>query len=432
MEFTTSWGVEKVWGEHSFYNTGSPASDKYAFIIDSGISLDTNDLNVNTQWAKSFTGDNDPFNDSIGHGTAVASVVGAIADDYGLTGVAPGAQVVPLKVFSNGGFTSNKRVVEACRYAMETIIENNLVNDAVVNLSLGAMVPDAHPIIEEMNDAGITVVVSAGNESTDVDGVSPASYGHLPNVYTISSTTKNDRYSSFTNYDDGQDEDDVDYAAPGSGIPAYSTSGGLRTVNGTSFSAPHVAGLLLMGGIKDGPTYELSSSQASKGMVPDPLALLDYNSCLEPEPIIIEVPVPGPVVEVPIYIEVPGPVVEVPVYPPQTTFVGKLNERNSIKGSDLDDVIIGGNQKDVLRGNGGDDYIISNGGKDKVYGGDGADTFVLSIGNGYTIIKDFDPAVDIISVPSDDLEFVAKGRNTKLYSDGDLVARINGTLDTLV
>ena len=136
MEFTTSPSVEKVWGKHSFYNTGSPASDKYAFIIDSGISLDTNDLNVNTQWAKSFTGDNDPFNDSIGHGTAVASVVGAIADDYGLTGVAPGAQVVPLKVFSNGGFTSNKRVVEACRYAMETIIENNLVNDAVVNLSL--------------------------------------------------------------------------------------------------------------------------------------------------------------------------------------------------------------------------------------------------------------------------------------------------------
>ena len=56
----------------------------------------------------------------------------------------------------------------------------------------------------------------------------------------------------------------------------------------------------------------------------------------------------------------------------------------------------------------------------------------MSIGDGYTIIKDFDPAVDIISVPSDDLEFVAKGSNTKLYSGGDLVARINANLDTLV
>lgn len=431
MEFTTSWGVEKVWGEYNFYNTGSPAADKYAFVIDSGISLNTGDLNVNTQWAKSFI-DNDPFDDGLGHGTAVATVIGAIADEHGLTGVAPGTQVVPLKVFNNTGATANRRVQEACRYAMEIILANGLVDDAVVNLSLGTMRPYAHEVIKELNDAGIKVVVSAGNFAMDVDEFSPASYGHLPNVYTVSSTTSNNSYSRFTNFDNGRDEDDVDYAAPGSNIPVYSPDGGLRNVNGTSFSAPHVAGLLLMGGIKEGPTYKLTSTQANKGMVPDPLALLDINTCPEPEPIIIEVPVPGPVVEVPIYIEVPGPVVEVPVYPPQTTFVGNLNERNKIKGSNLDDVIIGGTQKDVLRGKSGDDYIIGNGGKDKIYGGKGADTFVLSIGDGYTIIKDFDPAVDIISAPSDDLEFVAKGSNTKLYSGGDLVARINASLDTLM
>ena len=61
---------------------------------------------------------------------------------------------------------------------------------------------------------------------------------------------------NFANFDDGGDVDDVDYAAPGSGITVYSPSGELRTVNGTSFSAPHVAGLLLMGGIQAGPSYE--------------------------------------------------------------------------------------------------------------------------------------------------------------------------------
>ena len=219
--------------------------------------------------------------------------------------------------------------------------------------------------------------------------------------------------------------------------------------------------------IRPGQTFNRTEYQEQVGMIPDPLAMFDpytyrhgpstgepapppppesFPPTLEPIVIevpgpvvevpvpgpVVEVPVPGPVVEVPIYIEVPGPVVEVPVYPPQTTFVGKLDERNSIIGSDLDDVIIGGEQKDVLRGGAGDDYIIGNGGKDKVYGGEGADTFVLSIGDKFTIIKDFDPAVDIISVPSDDLLFVAKGKNTNLYSDGDLVARINGTIDTLV
>ena len=63
MEFTSSWGVERVWGNYSYYNTGEPAADKYAFVIDSGISLDTNDLNVNTEWAKSFVTTSSPFDD---------------------------------------------------------------------------------------------------------------------------------------------------------------------------------------------------------------------------------------------------------------------------------------------------------------------------------------------------------------------------------
>ena len=422
MEFTTSWGVETVWGEYSYYNTGEPAVDKYAFIIDSGISLNTNDLNVNIEWAKSFTADNDPFNDTNGHGTAVATIIGAKADDYGLTGVAPGTQVVPLKVFGNGGFTTNRRVQDACAYAMDVIVTNDLINKSVVNLSLGVNTPDFHEIIEELNAAGIKVIVSAGNSARDVDGVSPASYGHLENVYTVSSTTKDNRYSDFTNFDGGGDVDDVDYAAPGSGITVYSPSGGLRTVNGTSFSAPHVAGLLLMGDIQAGPTFELSSAQQRAGMDADPLALL------VPEPIIRYIEVP--VIE---YVEVPVTVIEyVEVHPPQTTFVGELDTSNKIKGSRLDDVIIGGYRNDVLKGGSGDDYIVSFGDKDKVRGGNGQDTFVLSVGDGFTVIRDYDPLEDTIVLPSDDYTLVEGLNKTKLYIGDDFVARINGYHATIV
>jgi len=414
VEFTSSWGVESVWGNYSYYNTGEPAADKYAFVIDSGISLDTNDLNVNTEWAKSFVQDSSPFDDGTGHGTAVASVIGAKADDYGLTGVAPGAQVVPLKVFGNSGYTTNKRVQDACAYAMEVILANDLVDQAVVNLSLGVNSPDAHEIIEQMNAAGIAVTVSAGNSARDVDDVSPASYGHLENVYTVSSTTEDNRYSNFTNFDGGGDEDDVDYAAPGSGITVYSPSGGLRTVNGTSFSAPHVAGLLLMGDVTAGQTFELSNAQRAAGMDADPLALL------APEPIIKYVEVPVTVIE---YVE---------VHPPQTTFVGELDTSNKIKGSRLDDVIIGGYRNDVLKGAEGDDYIVSFGGKDKVRGGNGEDTFVLSVGDGFTVIRDYDPLEDTLVLPSDDYTLVEGLNKTKLYIGDDFVARINGYHTTIV
>ena len=418
MEFTPSWGVESVWNEYNYYNTGEPAADKYAFVIDSGISLQTNDLNVNTEWAKSFISPYDsPFYDGLGHGTAVASVIGAKADDYGLTGVAPGAQVVPLKVFDSSGFTANYRVQAAARYAMDVILDNDLVDDAVVNLSLGSPTPDIHSVIEELDAAGITVVVAAGNSAKDVDGVSPASYGHLPNVYTVSSTTKKGYYSSFTNYDNGQDEDDVDFAAPGSDISVYTTYGSITSINGTSFSAPHVAGLFLMGNAGAGPTLKLTDEQKQAGMVPDPLAVL-----VPPDPIIIEVPV----IE---YVEIEK-IIE--VQPPQTTFVGDLDQTNRIKGSKRDDVIIGGQLNDTLTGRKGDDYIIGGGGVDKVRGGKGADTFVASF-DGVLRIKDFSDA-DTLVLPAYDAVTaeINKKNNTNIYCDDELVATLTGTTNPFV
>ena len=410
MEFTPSWGVERVWNDYDFYNTGEPAAEKYAFVIDSGISLETNDLNVNTEWAKSFIGGS-PFDDGMGHGTAVASVIAAKADDYGLTGVAPGAQVVPLKVFGDFGGSTNYTVQQACRYALDVILTNDLVDDAVVNLSLGSAAGDIHSSVQELNDAGIKVTVSAGNSATDVDNYSPASYGHLPNVYTISSTTEDNYYSRFTNFDNGEDEDDVDFAAPGSGIPTYRPDGTLKLSSGTSFSAPHVAGLLLMGKPVAGPTMSLTDTQKQAGMEPDPLSVL-----APPDPIIIEVPI----IE---YIEIEK-IIE--VQPPQTTFVGELDQTNRIAGSKRDDVIIGGQVNDTLTGRKGDDYIIGNGGVDKVRGGKGADTFVASF-DGVLRIRDFSD-VDTLVLPSYDavISEINKKGNTNIYCNDTLVATLTG------
>ena len=139
----------------------------------------------------------------------------------------------------------------------------------------------------------------------------------------------------------------------------------------------------------------------------------------------IYVEVPGPEVEVPIY-------VEVPVDPPQTTFVGEMNENNTIRGSIHDDVIIGGHLNDVLRGAKGNDYIVTHEGLDKVRGGDGQDTFVLSVGEGFTRLKDYNPLEDTIVLPSDDYTLIEGLYTTKLYVGDDLVARINGFHTTIM
>ena len=113
MENLPTWNIEQVWGSDRFYHEGDVASNQIAFVIDSGISL-LDDLNVNLEWSKSFVyGFPDPFDDVVGHGTAVASIIGAKANYEGLTGVAPGAELVALRVFGDRGWGLSRDIEAA-------------------------------------------------------------------------------------------------------------------------------------------------------------------------------------------------------------------------------------------------------------------------------------------------------------------------------
>ena len=344
-----TWNLEQVWGSDRFLHEGDVAEDQYAFVIDSGISLDVNDLNVNQEWSKSFTSNPNPFNDESGHGTAVASVIGSKANGEGLTGVAPGAQVVALKVFDRGS-TFRARVEEALQHAKKIILENDLIDKSVVNLSLGGSRPNNHPSIKELADLGIKITVSAGNAGRDADGFSPASYGHHENVYTVSANDQRGWYSGFTNFDSDDGYDVVDVTAPGTQIPTYNTDGTIGYRNGTSFSAPHVAGLLLMSDeIKTGETFKLTNYQRQNKMIGDPLAMFDPDTYKhDPEP------------------------------------TDPVDERIKLKGDRFDNILNGGDNRDRIRGLKGNDTIFGFEGDDVIRGGKGDD--YLDGGSGFDFI----------------------------------------------
>jgi subtilisin family serine protease len=180
------------------------------------------------------------------HGTFVAGVTsGSSSNEPGsVLGVAPGARYVSLRAFGADGRGQTDDIAAALTYAADLGLE-------VVNLSFGRDRPS--PLLEEAvryaNDRGVTIVASAGNQSTDRPHY-PSDYPEVISVMWLA--------------EDGEGLPDVlnqsqygigvDIGAPGTdvfttrfptGIPEgeFPEVDDLYTgVNGSSFAAPQVAG----------------------------------------------------------------------------------------------------------------------------------------------------------------------------------------------
>ncbi|NNC53635.1 MAG: S8 family serine peptidase [Erythrobacter sp.] len=234
---TTPWGITRVGG-------GQTGATGRALVLDSGVDLDHPDLNVNVGLSVNFTRDKNA-DDGNGHGTHVAGTIAAIDNNIGVIGIAPGVEVIGIKVLDRRGSGSTSGVIAGIEYAAQIANSND-----VANMSLGGGFSQA------LNDAviaaaqtGLRFALAAGNESTSATTKSPASANH-PNIYTISSFAQGDNWSSFSNYGNPP----VDYAEPGSGILSTYKGGGYATLSGTSMASPHAAGLLLLGAIRSGGT----------------------------------------------------------------------------------------------------------------------------------------------------------------------------------
>ncbi len=126
--------------------------------------------------------------DTVGHGLAVAAhVIGFKVPDptFLADGVAPGALIVPLKVFPNGlATTFSSRIIAAIEY-VTGLKQNGVIGPTVINLSTtGDPSVLERMAIQDAIAAGVIVVAAAGN-SGELGMGWPAAYPEVISVGAV-------------------------------------------------------------------------------------------------------------------------------------------------------------------------------------------------------------------------------------------------------
>ena len=193
-------------------------------VVDSGIDAGHPDLSGQLLVNRNFVS-GQPFVPEQ-HGTAVAGIIAAKADNHlGIAGVAPGTRLLGLRACwqaNNSTACDTLSLAKALYYAVES-------RPDVINMSLSG--PDAKLLREILKIAyarGVEVVAAVDPKLPG--GGFPAS---VPGVIAVSDTSL------------AASHGDV-YMAPGRGVPTTEPGGRWFLVNGSSFAAAHVSGLVAL------------------------------------------------------------------------------------------------------------------------------------------------------------------------------------------
>ena len=237
------WGYYDI--DANWINAPTTTAGVMVAVIDTGVDYNHPDLVGKVTKGYDFVnGDADPMDD-MGHGTHVAGIIAAKANNnnYGIAGVSWNAKILAIKALSSSGYGDAYDIALAIRAAAN----NSSVK--VINMSLGG--PDDSQVERDavqyaVVTKGKLLVASAGNSGT-TDYNYPAAYSvDFPGrVLAVAAHGPDHCKASFSNYGPW-----VSISAPGTDIlstvpisvPGIWSGTGFYSLNGTSMAAPHVAG----------------------------------------------------------------------------------------------------------------------------------------------------------------------------------------------
>lgn len=174
--------------------------------------------------------------DEVGHGTKVAGIIAARPRaGTGFVGLAPEATIIPIRQNDEKNSGKTDTMAKAIDHAIAQHAD-------VINISQDTTEPqgpnsDLAKAVRRALDKQIVVVASAGNDG--MDGKAKETYpAAFPGVLAVASSDRNNERAVFS-----QPGTFVGVAAPGVDVVSTVPGNGQCSDNGTSFSAPYVAGV---------------------------------------------------------------------------------------------------------------------------------------------------------------------------------------------
>lgn len=238
-------GIDRVDGDLSPTRANINSINVDIAVLDTGIDLDHNDLNVYQQ--VSFIPNTNSADDDHGHGTHIAGIAGAKDNSFGTVGIAPDARLWAIKVLEGTGVGDMSTLIKGLDYVAKN---SEQIDVAVLSLGCECKSNALDIAVNNVVNSGVTLVVAAGNDGKNAETFSPA---NNPNAITVSAIVdtdgkcggkgqntfygKDDTLATFSNYGNV-----VDISAPGVEIFSTYKSGSYASLSGTSMAAPHVAG----------------------------------------------------------------------------------------------------------------------------------------------------------------------------------------------
>lgn len=233
-EYPNQWWLPAM-GDRAMWAVGA-GEDVTVAVIDSGVDRTHPDLVANLlagyDWGDQ---DSDP-QDVLGHGTRVTGIIAAAQNNgIGVSGLAPKAKILPVKVACNGcppdmAFTS-ATLAQAIRYATDMGVQ-------IINLSLTVtdVTQTLRDAVQYALDHGVAVVAAAGNNY----GAAVSFPANMAGVIAVAATDEAGALAAYSNLGP-----EIAVAAPGSALVSTLLGGSYGSAGaGTSFAAPVVSAAL--------------------------------------------------------------------------------------------------------------------------------------------------------------------------------------------